>query len=384
MHNLIVGVDPGTTIGVSILDIQTGKVKFWSKRNLGINKLVQALVKEGFVLAVGSDKLPAPINVVKLSSLLGAKLITPKKNLLEEEKVKLASTFDYGNPHERDAISAMLTAYKKLKPLLKKIDNAFENNKNLKRETYEAVVQRIVFSGVSVKEAFEIVKPKPKLINEKGGTLKAGQDKKQDKADLLKVKSLEKQMKILLNENRKLKHKLEISREKNKALTLMLAKASDTSEKSILEELKRENEFLKSQISNAEKNLLNFKQKIDTALSDAGEFVAVPKLKNLSSKKAVDTISSARFKHLFIDNPNEIYSKKDSIRNDYIKVILYNKNPNRNVKKLFNAYFVNINSVKVLFETDNFLIIKSEDLKIKPKTKLDFEKIVKEYRQRRC
>lgn len=119
---LVIGIDPGTTLGYAILNLDGEIKKLKSRKGLNLDSLISTVVKEGKVLVVGTDKNPVPSFVKGFCQKTGAKLIFPDEDLRVKEKRNLIKMKKTKNKHERDALAAALFAHKKIKRLLKKID----------------------------------------------------------------------------------------------------------------------------------------------------------------------------------------------------------------------------------------------------------------------
>lgn len=138
---MIIGIDPGTTIGYAILDLRGNIKKIKSKKGLTLSSLIFEVIKEGKILVVGCDVNPVPSFVKEFCRRTGAKLIYPDQDLLVKEKRKLARDLT-GNRHERDAYVSALLAYKKVRPLLDKVDLALKREN--KEEYLDIIKERIL------------------------------------------------------------------------------------------------------------------------------------------------------------------------------------------------------------------------------------------------
>jgi hypothetical protein len=118
-----VGIDPGTTLGYSVLDINANVIEIGSSKLLCFDSLVARLTKFGKVVIVGTDKQKTPSFVDRLKRKLGAKLVRPQEDLKVAEKNRLAFGYTVKNNHERDALSSAVFSYKKLKTLFSRIDS---------------------------------------------------------------------------------------------------------------------------------------------------------------------------------------------------------------------------------------------------------------------
>jgi uncharacterized protein len=122
---LIVGIDPGTTTAVAALDLDGNLLHLASSRQMAMSDIIESLYKAGKPLIIASDVQEMPFTVEKIRRAFSAIAYTPKQDVSVETKVELTAPFEYGNDHERDALSAALDAYRqfrhKFQNLLKRI-----------------------------------------------------------------------------------------------------------------------------------------------------------------------------------------------------------------------------------------------------------------------
>jgi uncharacterized protein len=122
---LIVGIDPGTTTAVAALDLDGNLLHLASSRQMNMSDVIESLYKLGKPLIIASDVQEMPFTVEKIRRAFSAIAYTPKQDVSVETKVELTASFEYGNDHERDALSAALDAYRqyrhKFQNLLKRI-----------------------------------------------------------------------------------------------------------------------------------------------------------------------------------------------------------------------------------------------------------------------
>lgn len=139
MPALIVGLDPGTTIGICILDLDKGIVKMYSKKHMPIEEVRVFVQKFGEPVIVATDVSPAPSFVERVASAFGASLYTPLRNVSYTEKQARVGMFlkkhsmKLKNKHEKDALSAALAAYisieNKLRQIEGKVMKKYDKNK---------------------------------------------------------------------------------------------------------------------------------------------------------------------------------------------------------------------------------------------------------------
>lgn len=144
MKSIIVGVDPGITTGVSILDSRGRILAVHSRRNAKRNDIIKFITGFGRPLLVATDVNPSPHSVEKIASSLGCRLFTPQKQITVQKKIKTVKDFskELKNMHESDALAASLIAWKNYRSLLDKI--FLELKKQNKLELYDEVVMKLV------------------------------------------------------------------------------------------------------------------------------------------------------------------------------------------------------------------------------------------------
>lgn len=159
MELLILGLDPGSTVGYAALNLNGQLVKIESIRNSDLGKTISRVNKLGKIVAVGTDVHPVPKFVNKLASNLGANIVEPKDDLLLKYKKRLTKEFlkdkeiKLKNKHELDALAAALAAFKHYKPLFNKIDNHL--NQINKLYLNQKIKNTVLTKNISIKEALE-------------------------------------------------------------------------------------------------------------------------------------------------------------------------------------------------------------------------------------
>ncbi len=112
--HVIVGIDPGTTVGIAVLDMEGNLLKLKSSRQMSLSDWTQEIADTGNPVVVASDVSQMPMSVEKIRRAFNAIPYTPKEPKTQDEKAALCNAyeFSYGNDHERDSLSAALDAYK--------------------------------------------------------------------------------------------------------------------------------------------------------------------------------------------------------------------------------------------------------------------------------
>ena len=157
---LIVGVDPGTTVGYAVLDTRGNVLGTRSSKQLELNSIVEEVVGFGTVLVIGTDKKKCPGLIEKAAAKTGARIIAPKEDLFVAEKETLTRNYTAGkagkagkagNEHEKDALAAAIYAYKELEPLLQRIRKVLEDGG--KQHMFGKVAEIVVTEGINIKAA---------------------------------------------------------------------------------------------------------------------------------------------------------------------------------------------------------------------------------------
>lgn len=230
MRQLIVGIDPGTTLGYAVLDIDGNILKLGSSKQLNLSSLITEVIKYGKPLIVGCDKHFIPEFVNKFATKLGSRIIRPEEDLHVFDKKEIVHNYLSdarqqikeqinqqilpANLHEGDALASAISAFKKMKPLLIKINNFVLENK---KEPYKQKLTEIVLLNetINIKDALELAeKSERKSLDNKASGLRyedklalelAEKKKHLSEQDYLrlyhKVKSQEKDISLLRNQN---------------------------------------------------------------------------------------------------------------------------------------------------------------------------------------
>jgi predicted RNase H-like nuclease (RuvC/YqgF family) len=141
---VIVGIDPGTTMGYAILNIEGILIKTGSARGESLSKLIEEVMYYGSPVLAGTDKAKCPEFVYQFAAKTGARVVSPYADMLISEKKVLTAGFETSNDHESDALAAALFAHKKYSALFYKV-NAYLRNAgkdNIADEVKRILIQR--------------------------------------------------------------------------------------------------------------------------------------------------------------------------------------------------------------------------------------------------
>jgi len=161
---LIVGIDPGTTTGLGMLDLEGNLVKSHSGRGMSVSDIIEMIARYGKPMIIATDVRPMPGTVEKIRRSFNAIPGEPDESLSSEYKINLARPYGYSNDHERDAIAASAHVFRrhknKFEEIRKRIPPGIDADKVIirvmKGDTIDSAVAglsgRIVVSKPHVEE----------------------------------------------------------------------------------------------------------------------------------------------------------------------------------------------------------------------------------------
>ena len=144
---IIVGLDPGTTTGIAALNLHGELVDLVSAREMSSSDVIEWVAARGRPLIVATDVFPTPGAVEKVKRSFSATLYSPGMDVPAEEKIALAREFGYKNDHERDALAAASSAFKKYKNKFVQVD------KKVPAQIDPDEVKALVVKGYSIENA---------------------------------------------------------------------------------------------------------------------------------------------------------------------------------------------------------------------------------------
>jgi predicted RNase H-like nuclease (RuvC/YqgF family) len=144
---IIAGIDPGTTTGIAALNLKGELVALLSARAMSPPDVIEWLAERGKPLVVATDVFPTPGAVEKVKRSFSAVLYSPGSDIPSEGKIALAREYGYKNDHERDALAAAVSAYKRYKNKFQQVEKKCPPS--LDPEEVKALVVR----GLSIDQA---------------------------------------------------------------------------------------------------------------------------------------------------------------------------------------------------------------------------------------
>ena len=160
---LIAGIDPGTVGAYAVLDLDGNIVDIASGRNFDRKKVTREITKHGKIFLIGCDVYQCPTLTKKLASSIGARVIAPDHDLKYLEKIKIVDDFlktkssfvKLNNKHEKDALAAALYGLKRVRTLMKKIEDHLEQNDKWHLE--EQVKRKVLLENMPIVKAVKLL-----------------------------------------------------------------------------------------------------------------------------------------------------------------------------------------------------------------------------------
>lgn len=386
---LIVGIDPGTTVGYTILDLQGKTVAIDSAKELDLDTIVAKITAAGIPLAVGCDKAKVPGFVESFATKVGAKLFWPEEDLKVEEKRELTKGRSFRNSHELDSLASALFAFRKIEGLLRRIDK-FLLSKN-KMEHSDKLKELVVKKGIHISGAFEMLtqpeQKEAKIIK------KAVEEKKLDERDFLKLfnelkkseqdmKKIKQQNSLLQNAVLKANKEMLFYRQKSEKMPAAKIPAGDK-----LKFKENKIHFLDWEISKRDQAVSALKaeiKKLHSALANINNKIVAKKLRNLGWNEFLqkkDILQLKKGDVLLVDDPNEFSDKTITQLKGVVDIIITKKEIG---KKLEELGFVFINSDMVqIEENDCFAFVNKGSFEEARRNKELLKKIIENYQKQR-
>ena len=156
---LIVGVDPGISTGLAILDIDGAPLEIISGRGLDRSDIVSHVLAHGTPIIVATDVNPVPETVKRLAAMFNAELYVPSQSLSSDEKRQIVQEYiskyhwiAVEDNHQRDALAAAVRAFRSIESKLRQVESYVSK---LGLEIQVDKIKVAVIKGKSTTEAVE-------------------------------------------------------------------------------------------------------------------------------------------------------------------------------------------------------------------------------------
>ncbi len=233
---IIVGYDPGLTVGIAILDLSGNVISIKSCKEMPKADVITHIISHGKAILIATDVYPAPKMVKKLAASLNSKIYSPSKTFTVSSKTELVDTYLNeisstkfpDNAHERDALAAAIKTYKHYQKKLTQIEKRAEKLDLSLDEIDE--IKSMVIKGIPITKAIDEILNIPEKdnletqIEEMEKDIESIDEEKLKNIEeaarklKLKIKSQERQIKNLKRKNKNLKK--DVGKYKNKVSSL--------------------------------------------------------------------------------------------------------------------------------------------------------------------
>jgi predicted RNase H-like nuclease (RuvC/YqgF family) len=205
LKSLIVGIDPGTNLGLAVIDDNGNIIDKLSGKNIQNEDIIKYISDLKYVVLIATDKKEIPKTILDIASKLNIGIYSPKEDISLEIKNKyykdenLKNIFE--NNHEFDAYISAIEALKKLKEIFEKARRFSEN-----QDEYIKILRYILKNRkVEVVAAKNNLREKEKEIKNE----KKRKRRKKEKKDIEIVK-------VIIKNKKEQKEKEKIIEELNK------------------------------------------------------------------------------------------------------------------------------------------------------------------------
>jgi len=260
-RSVIVGIDPGITVGIAVIDLNGNVLALHSERNMPVGEVFRFISEIGHPVVVATDVSPAPGFVEKIARSFKANLFVPRESLRVEEKNELLRSLGVkvDDDHQRDALAAAYKAYLRLKPKLEHVE-AKLREAGLEKKADE--VKALVIQGYNLGEAMQRVarRERPREEEEPEG------ESVDVRPYVRKIRELEERIAFLERENEELRGIIREQRRTIERLERRIADYDEEVRRKVLRE--RELEAKVKRIEVLEKQLREAKAVIERLSRD--------------------------------------------------------------------------------------------------------------------
>ncbi|AMM53647.1 hypothetical protein TQ32_03485 [Pyrococcus kukulkanii] len=374
--SIIVGLDPGITVGIAAIDLDGKILAVYSEKNMALSEIVRFISEIGHPIIIATDVNPAPGLVEKIARSFKAQLFVPRESLKVEEKNELLRNLGISveDDHQRDALAAAYKAYLRYKPKFEHIEARLREIGLWKKRNE---IKALVLTGYSLGEAIMRVKlaerPKEELREEAKPEIDVT-------PYIEKIKALEKTIADLERENAELKAIIEEQRKIIERLERKLAEFDEEVRFRVLKE--REIRARDERIAILEKKLKEEKEKVEILarklaqtrkmhrLELSGKVYPMKVLENLTWKDLEELEEDVGIKRgdiIYVMNPAGAGRKiAEHLVKKKIKALISQKELPVSVYEVFKE-----ERIPVLLEGEDIEVIRLEDFAVVKRDELE-------------
>ena len=286
LKRLIVGIDPGLTVGLSILDLNGRILKVDSYREASRGQIIREISHYGKPTVICVDVYPYPSYVEKIAATFNVRLYTPRSVMTVSEKNEISRklAMQQGivtkNSHQRDSLASAYRGYSKFKSEFENIDRKYfdEYDKSLRDEIKDLLVK-----GKSLVEA----------TSEIGKTLEEDVEISQEDAIVPEISIDQRKVKDSLTRRSEiLQEQLDLERRKNTELSVEVKELEEKiqylqerlreGKSEYIEQIQREKTYIikENQISFLKEKVKQLEEELDRSTDRIEELKNVTWLRN--------------------------------------------------------------------------------------------------------
>lgn len=146
---LIVGVDPGKTIGIACVGLDGKLIGSAHMDGGGSGWAIGAVRRTGIPVLIATDRRKKGTFIKKLGAVFGVSVFYPDSDMNVREKREWARGTRIRNPHERDAFASAMKAFNEYRSKLNQAEST------ARRERYKDAdrIKALVIRKFSIDEA---------------------------------------------------------------------------------------------------------------------------------------------------------------------------------------------------------------------------------------
>ena len=375
---LIVGIDPGTTVGYAVLDTSGSLLDSGSSKELDLDSLIKTISPLGKVLFIGTDKAKIPSLIGGFAAKFKAKVHSPREDLKKDDKRAMTRSFSFNTDHEQDAIASAIFALKQSEPLLLRISKYCE--KENKQVLQARITELVVKKQLSIRAASALLEePESSPVVE----------------EITKEKPLEqKDFVRLYNQVVELRKEKEILKLSNKRLVKALKKSKikpapivvQSPDKRLAEKDKRIFQLI-AEMNSKKQTISHQERKLDELyqlLARLQDIVILKRFKNLGTREVQEKKDILKVRAgdiLLVDNADEHSEQGIAMLKEKVGTIVAKKASRGTIARL---PFIVLNSSSMqLRENQHFGFIGKKEFEREKNSKEVLKKIVQDYRKER-
>ncbi|MEM4242619.1 MAG: DUF460 domain-containing protein [Candidatus Woesearchaeota archaeon] len=305
---LIVGIDPGTTVGYAVLDTNGKLVAAKQSKELDRDTVVAELSALGTVIIAATDKSKVPSFVSEIATRLGAKVSSPVEDLLVSDKREITKSGNYNGHHEMDALAAAIVAYNRYERLFARVRQFLHDRKH--PELFDRVAELVVKKEISIRSAFDFLTATRKEAQVISRVIEKKQLKEEDYWKLYDSLVIAQQERDLLKQQN-IRLSRTVERLGRKASSLSNAVKPETRIIRPTGELEQANATIRD-LRHKLEHTLSRQQRLQHVLLNQEKYAIAKKMKNLGQDEFRRVSRVLGFKKgdiLFVDDSNVLSEK---------------------------------------------------------------------------